>query len=573
MASSGISVSDSSVLRSPIKSHGADPEKGSDSFRQTAAENETIQGLETSPETALHRGLKARHISMIAIGGALGTGLLIGTGKALAQAGPASLFIGFTLVGALVFATMASLGEMAAWLPLSAGFTGYASRYCHPSVGFALGYTLIITPNQLVAGSLVIQFWIPREKVNPGVFVAIFLVIILSINYFGGIRFFGEFEFWLSSFKVVVIVGLILFSLIIAAGGGPNGDAPGFRYWSDPGAFAPLYATGALGKFIGFWSVMVFSTYAFLGIELVAVTSAEAQNPRRSIPKAIKLTFYRILIFYVLSVFLIGLCVPYNSPELAFANKSNTSASASPFVVAAKLAGVQILPHIINSSLLLFILSASNTDLYICSRTLYGLASARAAPAIFRRTNSHGVPVPALLTCSAMACLAFMVVSDDSKKVFSYFVNLTTVFGILSWVSLLVTYIFFLKGRRAQNIPDSAMPYVAPQGLIGTYVALAFCILVTLTKNFDVFIKHDGMEFDYKSFITGYIGLPIYLILLFGHKYFTKSRGIKPHDVDFYSGKDIVDNEEKAFLEMQIAERVNRAGWNRFYDRYISFLF
>lgn len=166
-----------------------------------------------------------------------------------------------------------------------------------------------------------------------------------------------------------------------------------------------------------------------------------------------------------------------------------------------------------------------------------------------------------------------MVVSDDSKKVFSYFVNLTTVFGILSWVSLLVTYIFFLKGRRAQNIPDSAMPYVAPQGLIGTYVALAFCILVTLTKNFDVFIKHDGMEFDYKSFITGYIGLPIYLILLFGHKYFTKSRGIKPHDVDFYSGKDIVDNEEKAFLEMQIAERVNRAGWNRFYDRYISFLF
>lgn len=209
---------------------------------------------------------------------------------------------------------------------------------------------MIITPNQLVAGSLVIQFWIPREKVNPGVFVAIFLVIILSINYFGGIRFFGEFEFWLSSFKVVVIVGLILFSLIIAAGGGPNGDAPGFRYWSDPGAFAPLYATGALGKFIGFWSVMVFSTYAFLGIELVAVTSAEAQNPRRSIPKAIKLTFYRILIFYVLSVFLIGLCVPYNSPELAFANKSNTSASASPFVVAAKLAGVQILPHIINSS-------------------------------------------------------------------------------------------------------------------------------------------------------------------------------------------------------------------------------
>lgn len=201
-----------------------------------------------------------------------------------------------------------------------------------------------------MASSFVVQFWVPRETLNPGVFVAVFLVAIVSINYFGGIRFFGEFEFWLSSFKVLVVVGLILFSLIIAAGGGPSGDATGFRYWRDPGAFAPLYATGALGRFIGLWSVLVHSTFAFLGTELVGVTSAEAQNPQRSIPKAIRLTFYRILIFYILSVFLVGLCVPYDSRELAFANKSGTSASVSPFVVAAKLAGVQVLPYLINAS-------------------------------------------------------------------------------------------------------------------------------------------------------------------------------------------------------------------------------
>lgn len=432
---------------------------------------------------------------------------------------------------------------------------------------------IIVTPNQLTAASLVLQFWVPREKVNPGVWVAILLVIIFCINYIGGIKFFGEFEFWLSSFKVIVVIGIILFSLIIACGGGPSHDAPGFRYWSDPGAFAPLYGTGSTAKFVGFWSVMVNATFAYLGTELVGVTAAEAQNPRRSIPKAIKLTFFRILFFYCLSVLLVGMIVPYNSKELAFANKKDTSANASPFVVAAVLAGIQVLPHIINACILIFVFSAANSDLYIASRTLYGLASDRSAPAIFRRTDRRGVPYPALFVCTAFACLAFMVVSDDSKKIFSYFVNLTTIFGILSWISLLVTYIHFLKARRAQNIPNSAMPYVAPQGLIGTYIALFFCCLIALTKNFNVFVHHDGITFDYKEFITGYLGIPIYLILIFGHMIATKSRAVKPEEADFYTGKEIIDNEEALFLEHKAEKDANATGWAKFYNRYISWLF
>ncbi|KAG5950919.1 hypothetical protein E4U53_004181 [Claviceps sorghi] len=558
--------------------HGSDPEKYS---VQHQVQDVEIRGLETNPETMLHKGLKARHITMIAIGGALGTGLIVGTGKALAQAGPGSVFISYTFVGLLVFMVMASLGEMAAWLPLSAGFTGYATRYCHPSLGFALGWSywmkyIIVTPNQLTAASLVISFWVPREKVNPGVFVAIFLVAIVCINYFGGIKFFGEFEFWLSSFKVIVVVGIILFALIIACSGGPSGDAPGFRYWNDPGAFAVLYKTGpqgALGRFLGFWSVMVNATFAYLGTELVGVTAAEAQNPRRSIPKAIKLTFYRILFFYCLSVLLVGMIVPYNHPKLAFANKQTTGASASPFVVAATIAGIKGLPHVINACICVFVFSAANSDLYIGSRTLYGLASDRAAPAIFRRTDSRGVPVPALAVCTGFACLAFMVVSDDSKKIFNYFVNLTTIFGLLSWISLLVTYIYFLKARRAQKLADSAMPYVAPQGLIGTYVALFFCCLILLTKNFDVFIHHDGITFDYQNFITGYLGIPLYLILLFGHMAVTKSRGVKAHEADFFTGKDIVDQEESDFLELQKEKVAQSQGWNKFYNRYVAWLF
>ncbi|CAG9975685.1 unnamed protein product [Clonostachys byssicola] len=567
----------SSSIKGASGGYGSgDAEKHADVSR---GEDLHIRGLETSAETSLHRGLKARHISMIAIGGALGTGLIIGTGSALATSGPGSLFISYTFIGAVVFLVMAALGEMAAWLPLSAGFTGYATRYCHPSLGFALGWTywckyIIITPNQLTAAALVIQEWVPREKLNPGVFIAIFIVVIFCINYFGGIKFFGEFEFWLSSVKVVVIVGIILFSLIIACGGGPNREPLGFKYWSNPGAFAipKDYPQGSLGKFLGFWSVMVNATFAYLGTELVGVTAGEAQNPRRSIPKAINLTFYRILFFYCLSVLLVGMIVPYNSDKLSFANTQQTGASASPFVVAAKVAGVNALPNIINACILIFVFSASNSDLYIASRTLYGLASDESAPAIFKKTDRRGVPYPALFLCTAFTFLAFMNVADDSRKVFKHFVNLTTIFGILTWISILVTHIYFVKARRAQDIPDSAMPYKAPLGIWGSYIALFFCCLIALTKNYGVFID-TGKPFDYATFITAYLGIPVYLIALFGHMIYTKSRGHKSHEVDFYTGKDVIDKEEEEYLEHQAARAASAKGWDKFYNRYISWLF
>ncbi|ORY59217.1 dicarboxylic amino acid permease [Pseudomassariella vexata] len=539
-----------------------------------------IRGLETAPETALHRGLKARHITMIAIGGAIGTGLIIGTGKALAQAGPGSILISYTVVGFVVFLVMAALGEMAAWLPMSSGFTGYASRFCDPSLGFALGWTywfkyIIVTPNQLTAASLVIQYWLPRDKVNPGVWIAIFLVVIVCINYFG-IRFFGEFEFWLSSFKVITIVGIIILSLCIALGGAPDHDRRGFRYWKDPGAFKPYIMEGPAGQFLGFWSTMVTATFAYLGTELVGVTVGEAQNPRKTVPKAIKLTFYRILIFYCLSVLLIGMCVPYNSPDLVFATTEATNnASASPFVVAIKLAKINALDHIVNACILVFVFSASNSDLYIASRTLYGLASDGSAPAIFRKTDARGVPIYALGASATFGLLAFMNVSDDSKTVFGYFVNLVTILGLMTWISILVTHIWFVRARRAQNLADAEMPYVAPLGIWGSYGALFMCCLIALTKNYDVFTGDFYRAKNVSNFVTGYLGIPIYLLLIGGHKLYTKSKGIRPHECDFYTGKDIIDREEEEFLAAKAALKAEKGGdaGSSFYDKWVAWLF
>ncbi|EJD02848.1 uncharacterized protein FOMMEDRAFT_156205 [Fomitiporia mediterranea MF3/22] len=186
-----------------------------------------MPGHALTSEGHLHRGLKSRHITMIAIGGAIGNGLIIATAvlkslvaRPLARAGPAPVLISYAFIGFLVYIVMCALGEMAAWLPLPSGFTGYATRFCDPALGFALGY----------------MYWFKYIMVNPGVFIVIFLVVIVCINYFG-ISFFGEFEFWLSSVKVVIIVGLVLLSFILALGGVPDHDRKGFRSWKNPGAF------------------------------------------------------------------------------------------------------------------------------------------------------------------------------------------------------------------------------------------------------------------------------------------------------------------------------------------------
>ncbi|KAI1324853.1 amino acid permease [Xylariaceae sp. FL0255] len=536
---------------------------------------EHIRGIETTAGTKLERRLEARHISMIAMGGAIGTGLLLGSGKALEQGGPASIFISFSLVGIIVWLVMTALGEICTWLPMSAGFTGYATRFCDPSLGFALGWTYYLKyalqpAQQLTSAALVIQFWLPADRVNPGVWIAILLVIIIGINYFG-VRLFGEVEFYLSAFKVIVMIGVILVTLIIAAGGA-DGHPRGFEYYRNPGAFAPYLEKGSLGKFAGFWSTLVTAVFAFLGTELVGVTGAEAANPRRSIPRAMKLTFFRIAFFYIASIFLVGLCVPYNSQQLAFANKATANANASPFVVAMRLAHIQVLPHILNAAILVFVFSAANSDVYIATRTLYGLASVGDAPAIFRRTDKRGVPVNALAVSAVVGLIGFLNVSTASKNVFTYLINVVTILGLLAWISILITHISFVRARRAQGVTDKQMPYVAPFGLWGSSVALFVCILICITKNFDALVPNIYSQAKYSEFITGYIGIPVYLGLLFGHKLITKSKRVKAHECDLFTGKDIIDREEEEYIAREESEKA-ASGPQSFYKRWVSWLF
>jgi yeast amino acid transporter len=321
----------------------------------------------------------------------------------------------------------------------------------------------------------------------------------------------------------------------------------------------------------------VAAVFAYLGTELVGVTVGEAQNPRKTIPRAIKLTFYRILFFYVLSVFFLGMIVPYDSERLAFAiKKGGTTAAASPFVVAIQIAGIPHLPGIVNGCICLFVFSAANSDLYIASRTLYGLASEGYAPRIFKRTDRRGVPIYALGLSAIIAFIAFLNVADDSRKVFIYFFNLVTIFGLLTWISILVAHIWFVRARKAQGIPDSALAFKAPLGIWGSYCALAFCILIALTKNFSAFVPkvNPGKKFNTSDFVTGYLGIPLYLIMLFGYKFWLKTRQVRPETADFYTGKDLIDREEEEFLANKAQkERLSGRNGSWFYRTFVAWLF
>lgn len=284
----------------------------------------------------------------------------------------------------------------------------------------------------------------------------------------------------MSTVKLLVIIMLVLTCFIISMGGQPSGEVIGFRYWQNPGAFGEYLVEGPTGRFLGFWAAMVQACFAYTGTEVVGVAFGEAPNPRKTIRKAVRQTLWRIVFFYVLGVLVLGMSVPYTDDMLIGGTKKSTGAAASPFVIAVQIANIPVFPHVVNGCLLIFVISAANSDIYIGSRTLFGLAWDGQAPRVFTKTSTKGVPLYGVALTSLFAALAYMNVVKSSSQVFGYLVSLVTVFGTLNWVSVLLSYINFTRGMRAQGIPRSLMPYRGPLQPYGSYFAIVVTILVVL---------------------------------------------------------------------------------------------
>lgn len=206
---------------------------------------------------------------------------------------------------------------------------------------------------------------------------------------FVAVSIYGEAEFVFASIKIITIIGLLILGLVIDLGGAPNHDRLGFRYWIHPGAMREYIAGGATGRFLGLFSTLVSAVYAFGGAEQVAVAAGETRNPTRNIPKAIRRVLWRLVLFYVLTSFMVGLLVPYNDSDLV----NGTGVRQSPWLIAIKSAGIPVLPHILNAVLISSAASSGNANLYTGSRYLYALAQQGQAPAVLLKCNKRGVPL------------------------------------------------------------------------------------------------------------------------------------------------------------------------------------
>ncbi|KAB5590835.1 General amino acid permease [Ceratobasidium theobromae] len=492
------------------------------------------------------------------IAGTIGTGLFLGSGKALARAGPAGALIAYIHVGSVAYSSLCAVGEMTCFAPVSGTFPHFAARWVDPAFGFAVGWNYfyvstspgrhqapalthvqtqsITVPVEVTAAQIILTFW-DKSHTRGIAYTAIIIVFMCSINLFG-VRYFGESEFFFAIIKLTLITGLILVGLIIDLGGGPDGDRRGFRYWKNPGAFNTylVHSPVSTGRFLGILGVLVQAAFSFQGMELVAVAASETENPRRNIAKAVRRVFYRILIFYILGILITGMIVPYNNPDLL--QDTGTSAQ-SPYVIAIHLAGIKVLPHIINACVFTSAFSAGNSFLYTASRILYGLAVRGQAPRIFAKCTRAGLPIVAVLTCSCFALLSFMNVSTDGSTVFNWLVNLTTIGGFFTWCSINITYIRFYRGLKAQGIDRKQLIYYSVLQPWLSYWGVFWTGLFILINGFAVFF-----DFDASDFFTCYINVPIFFGLFIGWKLYKRTKFWKTSDMDFTTGVPSVQETE-----------------------------
>ncbi|KAL3459863.1 amino acid permease/ SLC12A domain-containing protein [Aspergillus heterothallicus] len=497
-------------------------------------------GRDSNPLPDLKRKLKSRHLQMIAIGGTIGTGLFISSGSAISTAGPVGALIAYMFIGTIVYSVMTALGEIATYIPIPGAFTSYATRIIDPSLGFAMGWIYwfswaITFALELTATGLIIQFW--DRDLNIAIFIAVFWVVITFFNLLP-VSFFGELEFWFSSIKVLTVIGFMIFGICINAGAGDEGYI-GFRYWANPGPFVPNehVSPDSTAKFVGFWAVLIQAGFAYQGTELVGIAAGETENPRKTVPSAIRKTFFRILFFFVLTIFFIGILVPSDDQQLL--NASGNDANSSPFVIAANRAGVSVLPDIINAVLLTVVLSAANSNVYSASRILIGLAQEGFAPRFFKKTSKHGVPYWSVAFSSAFGLLGFLNVSNSGSTVFNWFLNISSVAGLISWASIVGCHLGFMRALKARNISRDLLPYKALWQPWYSWYGLFFNILIIITQGFTAWIP----KFDVTNFFVAYISVILFVVLYLGHKIIYRPAFVKPIEADIDTGRVALENE------------------------------
>ncbi|HML34499.1 MULTISPECIES: amino acid permease [Sporomusa] len=437
-----------------------------------------------SANNGMQRGLKNRHIQMIALGGAIGTGLFYGSAKTIQLVGPA-ITLSYIIGGTIIFMIMRMLGEMAVEEPVSGSFSYYAYKYWGEFPGFLSGWNywfnyIIVSMAELTAIGIYINFWWPDV---PHWLSALVCLIIITLLNLIEVKMYGELEFWFAIIKVVAIIGMIVLGIMmIFTGIGVGGTPLGFENLWAHGGFMP---NGMWGLLLSLVIVM----FSFGGIELIGITAGEADNPKKSIPQAVNQVMWRILIFYIGALTVMMIIYPWNKIGL----------DGSPFVQIFSNMGIPAAATILNVVVLSAALSVYNSGIYSNARMLYGLAQQGNAPKFFAKLSSKGVPAVGVFASSACTLLAVVLNYLLPGKVFMYLIAVAVLSAIISWTVIIIAN---LKFRAAHSADGDKLAFKVPWHPYSNYVCLAFMIMIV-----GLMLQIDDMK------LSVYI-MPLWLIIL-----------------------------------------------------------
>lgn len=404
------------------------------------------------------------------MGGAIGTGLFLGSAQVIQSAGP-SIILGYAIGGLIAFLIMRQLGEMIVHEPVAGSFSHFAHKYWGKFPGFLAGWNywilyILVAMTELTAVAKYINYWWPHIPAWTSV---LFFFIVITLVNLGNVKFYGESEFWLSIVKVTAVVSMIVFGLYLILTADASSGASFSNLWT-AGGFFP-------NGFEGLFYMLAFLMFAFGGIELIGMAAAEAENPEKTIPKAINQVVFRILVFYVGALTILLSLVPWNQLELGGLDKS-------PFVMIFSQLGIDWAAHLLNFIILTAALSVYNSGMYANSRMLYGLAQQGNAPKIFKTVNKQGVPIPAVLFSALLIFGCVLLNYFVPEDALSHLIYVVVGALVLNWAMISLTHFKFMQSMKQLGQKTSFPALWSPASNILVLAFIATILYIMWTQGF-----------------------------------------------------------------------------------------
>lgn len=500
--------------------------------------------------------LKDYQVRLIALATCIGGGLFVSSAQAISSAGAGGTLVGYAIVAGLMFLIIQSLGELTSTYPVKGNFLVYNSRFIDESWAFAMNWNyclqwIVAIPISLVSCSLTIQYW--TDEVNSAAWVAIFWVILVGISIFG-VKGYGFGESVFSLVKVIAIIIFIVAAIVLTAGGGSQGYIGG-KNWKPP------FVHG----FHGCCNTLVNAAYAFSGTELTAISAAETSNPRKSLRKAMKQIFWRILVFYMFAIIMVCFIVRYDDPSLL----GNSKWPVSPFVIGLSNGGIKVLPSIINACILVAMLSAANASVFATYKPLVALANAGHGPKFLAYVDRKGRPMYSILIAVGFGFIGLAGGSSGGSEMLLWMLAISGLSAILLWASVSLIHIRVYRAYEVQGIDTENIPFKAFGGVWGAYFSLLLNFLILAAQFYVALYPIGGDNLNPTSFFQAYLAVPIVIVFYIGHKVWTRSWSfyIRAKDMDVTTGRSMMDIE---LIKQEIADDkellARKPLWYRFFN-------